>query len=160
MRKTYSAPTTPHQRLAADARTPDAVRAQLQEIYAALDPVALLRDIRGAQEGLAALADTQPIVNPVGYRNRLISFWQVYEPPGRTELCDRRIGQSRKRREVGAVPTRSSGQRQICENGLKSNLGGLAANCSPGCRWNILEPIRTSFFERFNVDLNPGAASK
>lgn len=35
-----------------------------------------------------------------------------------------------------------------------------AANCSPGCRWNILEPIRTSFFERFNVGLNPGAASK
>lgn len=66
VRKTYSAPTTPHQRLAADARTPDAVRAQLQEIYAALDPVALLRDIRGAQEGLAALADTQPIVNPAG----------------------------------------------------------------------------------------------
>ncbi|SDF32344.1 hypothetical protein SAMN05216337_105140 [Bradyrhizobium brasilense] len=50
-RKTYSAPTTPHQRLAADARTPDAVRAQLQEIYAALDPVALLRDIRGAPRG-------------------------------------------------------------------------------------------------------------
>ncbi|MEY9194777.1 MULTISPECIES: integrase [Bradyrhizobium] len=64
VRKTYSAPETPHQRLAADARTPDAVRHHLQEIYAALDPVALLRDIRDAQERLAALADTQPIAHP------------------------------------------------------------------------------------------------
>lgn len=64
VRKTYSAPATPHQRLAADARTPDAIRHHLQEIYAALDPVALLRDIRGAQERLAALADTQPIAHP------------------------------------------------------------------------------------------------
>lgn len=52
VRKTYSAPATPHQRLAADARTPDAVRHHLQEIYAALDPVALLRDIRDVQERL------------------------------------------------------------------------------------------------------------
>ncbi len=64
VRKTYSAPATPHQRLAADARTPEAVRAHLQEIYAALDPVALLHDIRAAQERLAALADVQPIVDP------------------------------------------------------------------------------------------------
>ncbi len=64
VRKTYSAPATPHQRLAADARTPDAVSHHLQEIYAALDPVALLRDIRDVQERLAALADTQPIGHP------------------------------------------------------------------------------------------------
>lgn len=61
VRKTYSAPATPHQRLAADARTPDAVRRHLQEIYTALDPVALLRDIRDVQERLAALAGIQPI---------------------------------------------------------------------------------------------------
>ena len=60
VRKTYSAPATPHQRLIADARTPDTVRARLQEIYAELDPVVLLRDIRAAQEALAALADTKP----------------------------------------------------------------------------------------------------
>lgn len=63
VRKTYSAPATPHQRLVADARTPDAVRHHLQDIYAALDPVALLRDIRGAQERLAALAETQPVAD-------------------------------------------------------------------------------------------------
>jgi len=46
--KTYSAPATPHQRLAADARTSDEVRACLQETFASLDPVALLRDISDA----------------------------------------------------------------------------------------------------------------
>ncbi|GEM_PF-4573977 len=46
--KSYSAPTTPHQRLTADPRTSDAVRARLQEICISLDPVALLRDIRAA----------------------------------------------------------------------------------------------------------------
>ena len=59
--KTYSSPMTPHQRLAADLRTPEEVRARLQEIYARLDPVVLLRDIRLTQERLAALADTQPV---------------------------------------------------------------------------------------------------
>lgn len=63
VRKTYSAPATPHRRCAADARTVDAVRAHLQEIYAALDPVASLRDIRAAQERIAAQADTQPVAH-------------------------------------------------------------------------------------------------
>lgn len=59
VRKSYSAPTTPHQRLAADPRTSDAVRARLQEICISLDPVALLRDIRAAQQRLADLADVK-----------------------------------------------------------------------------------------------------
>lgn len=58
--KTYSAPATPHQRLVAEARTPDAIRASVNEIYARLDPVALLRDIRAAQEKLASLTAAGP----------------------------------------------------------------------------------------------------
>ncbi len=57
---------TPHQRLVADARTSDAVRCRLQEIYAGLDPVLLLRDIRALQERLAALADTPPAMRSDG----------------------------------------------------------------------------------------------
>ena len=60
VRKSYSVPVTPHQRLATDRRTPDAVRDRLQEICANLDPVALLRDIRAAQQRLADLADVKP----------------------------------------------------------------------------------------------------
>lgn len=62
--KTYSAPATPHQRLVAEARTPDAVRARVNEIYAGLDPVALLRDIRAVQEQLANLTDAAPASHP------------------------------------------------------------------------------------------------
>ncbi|MGZ2442146.1 ISNCY family transposase [Sinorhizobium medicae] len=61
VRKTYSPPATPHQRLIADARTSDAVRSRLQEIYAGL-----LRDIRALQERLAALADTPPAMRTDG----------------------------------------------------------------------------------------------
>ena len=61
VRKTYSAPMTPHQRLIAEVLTPVEVRVRLQQIYAGLDPVALLRDIRATQERLAALADVQPV---------------------------------------------------------------------------------------------------
>jgi hypothetical protein len=63
VRKTYSAPATPHQRLAADVRTSDEVRARLQEIYAGLDPVVLLRDIRATQQRLTARADTAPAMH-------------------------------------------------------------------------------------------------
>ena len=62
VRKTYSAPMTPHQRLTADMRTPDEVRNRLQQSYAVLDPVVLLRDIRATQERLAALADAPAAV--------------------------------------------------------------------------------------------------
>jgi hypothetical protein len=57
VRKSYSAPTTSHQRLAADPRTSDAVRTRLHEICISLDQVESLRDIRSAQQRLADLAD-------------------------------------------------------------------------------------------------------
>ncbi|MBB4398512.1 hypothetical protein GGD62_007657 [Bradyrhizobium sp. ERR14] len=44
--KRTAPPATPHQRLVAEARTPDAVRASVHEISAGLDPIALLHDIR------------------------------------------------------------------------------------------------------------------
>ncbi len=64
VRKSYSAPATPHQRLIADARAPDAMRARVNEIYTSLDPVALLRDIRAIQERLARLTDAAPTSDP------------------------------------------------------------------------------------------------
>ena len=55
--KRYHAPATPCQRLLDDPRTTDTTRARLREIFARLDPVLLLRDIRTAQQRLVALAD-------------------------------------------------------------------------------------------------------
>jgi hypothetical protein len=64
VRKNYSAPATPHQRLMSDARVSDAIRARVNEISVKLDPVILLRDIRAMQERLATLADAPPSGSP------------------------------------------------------------------------------------------------
>jgi hypothetical protein len=61
IRKRYHAPLTPHQRLAADPRTPQAVKDALDLQHATLDPVRLLRDIRVAQQALIEIADTAPV---------------------------------------------------------------------------------------------------
>lgn len=57
VRKHYDAPTTPHQRLLADARLPEPARERLQAMYRSLDPIALLREIRACQSRLVELAD-------------------------------------------------------------------------------------------------------
>ena len=64
VRKNYSAPATPYQRLISDARVSDAIRARVNEMSARLDPVILLRDIRAMQERLATLADAPPSGSP------------------------------------------------------------------------------------------------
>jgi hypothetical protein len=56
--KRYHRPATPYQRLLADPRTLDETRCRLKALYATLDPVRLLRDIRLAQEMLVEIADT------------------------------------------------------------------------------------------------------
>lgn len=60
IRKRYHPPLTPHQRLLADPRTPQALKDTLDEQYALLDPVSLLRDIRAAQQALVEIADMTP----------------------------------------------------------------------------------------------------
>ena len=55
--KRYHLPATPYQRLLDDPRTTDTTRARLREIFAGLDPVRLLRDIRAAQQRLVVFAD-------------------------------------------------------------------------------------------------------
>lgn len=57
VRKRYHAPATPYQRLLADMRTPDAVRRNVEAVYATLDPVRLLSVIRQAQARLVEIAD-------------------------------------------------------------------------------------------------------
>lgn len=61
VRKRYHAPATPYQRLLADPRTSDTARRDMEAVYATLDPVQLLSDIRLAQARLVEIAD-QPVV--------------------------------------------------------------------------------------------------
>lgn len=56
VKKLYSSPATPHQRLLSDARTAVEVRDRLVRMSEQLDPVTLLRDIRAGQQRLADIA--------------------------------------------------------------------------------------------------------
>jgi hypothetical protein len=57
VKKRYHAPATPHQRLLCDPRTSKDVRERVNAIYATLDPVRLLSEIRAAQQQLVEIAD-------------------------------------------------------------------------------------------------------
>jgi hypothetical protein len=57
VRKTYHPPATPYQRLLAETRTSEDTRRRVNAMFAELDPVRLLREIRMAQQKLVAIAD-------------------------------------------------------------------------------------------------------
>lgn len=60
VRKRYHPPLTPHQRLVADPRVPQAQKDALDARHAELDPVRLLSEIRAAQQALVEIADKAP----------------------------------------------------------------------------------------------------
>jgi len=64
--KRYHAPATPYHRLLEDPRTSEEARNRLRALYADLDPVRLLHDIRAAQQRLVELADNLPVEAPDG----------------------------------------------------------------------------------------------
>src|ERR1700712_2907688 len=55
--KRYHPPATPYQRLLADPRMSETIRARLSALQATLDPVRLLSEIRAAQKQLVEIAD-------------------------------------------------------------------------------------------------------
>jgi len=57
VKKRYHAPATPHQRLVSDPRTTEDTRCRVEAIYATLDPVRLLSEIRATQQKLVEIAD-------------------------------------------------------------------------------------------------------
>ena len=57
VKKRYYPPATPCQRLLADPRTSEEVRGRVVAVFATLDPVRLLQQMRAAQQELADLAD-------------------------------------------------------------------------------------------------------
>jgi len=65
VRKRYHKPTTPHQRLLDDPRTSADVRLRVGSVYATLDPVRLLHNIRVSQQKLVEIADT-PVATEAG----------------------------------------------------------------------------------------------
>jgi hypothetical protein len=62
VRKRYHKPATPYQRLLDDPRTSEEARRRVTALYATLDPVQLLNDIRASQQHLVDLAN-----HPLGH---------------------------------------------------------------------------------------------
>jgi hypothetical protein len=65
VRKRYHKPATPYQRLLNDPRSSPEVRSRISSVYATLDPVGLLQDIRARQQKLVQIADT-PVTTKAG----------------------------------------------------------------------------------------------
>jgi hypothetical protein len=65
VRKYYHPPATPYQRLLADPRVTDEIHHRAEALYATLDPVRLLQEIRSNQRRLAELADNLPAAESV-----------------------------------------------------------------------------------------------
>ena len=85
--KRYHAPATPYQRLLAHARTSEEARRQVTAMFASLDPVRLLQEIRAAQQQLVEVAD-RPVTGesaaPTGpsleqFLSGLRTAWQAGE---------------------------------------------------------------------------------
>jgi hypothetical protein len=72
--KKYHPPATPYEQLLADERVDSGVKQRLREQFASLDPLALLSQLRQAQEEIARLetgADTEPVQR---FWNSITSF--------------------------------------------------------------------------------------
>jgi Integrase core domain len=77
--KRYYPPATPYARLMDSLHVSDAIKTKLKRECDTLDPVALLRDIRAAQQELhemvaRATAETKPVVTPVDIKTFLSSL--------------------------------------------------------------------------------------
>jgi hypothetical protein len=72
--KRYHPPATPHQRLLADPRTPETVRSQLAQVYARLDPIRLLQEMRLAQQRLVDTAEGSCAADPATINPLLEQF--------------------------------------------------------------------------------------
>ena len=105
VRKRYHAPLTPHQRLLADPRVPQALKDALDAQHAELDPVRLLGEIRAARAGRwwrSRTSGPRPAPNPPSRTSSPACAW-----PGGRARSARRRGRRRPSRAIGRFPTRS-----------------------------------------------------
>jgi len=86
VKKRYHPAATPFQRLLTDGRVVPETKEQVRAIHATLDPVALLREMRGAQQRLVEIADstlpddTKPTVPALEqFLSRLRTAWKEGE---------------------------------------------------------------------------------
>ena len=134
VRKRYHRPATPCQRLLADPRTPEPVRAA--QTYARLDPVRLLSKMRMAQQRLVDIADRSGTPSVVAADPSLDRFLSGLRTAWRVKPAQPRKPSRSKNGAVGdRIPSPSSPKN--CKRGLTKSPGGRAANCWSVCRRNV-----------------------
>ena len=149
--KRYHPPATPYQRLLADPRTSETIRAHLSALQATLDPVRLLSEIRVAQKQLVEIADrpatgeaalvSEPTltqfleglrtswqegeVRPTSKRKEKVSkYWRRCPDPFLTVTAQMR---------EGSTPNRGE-RRENCWNGFRRSSQMLTRiNCCERC---------------------------
>lgn len=108
-------------------------RARVNEIYAGLDPVALLRDIRAVQEQLANLTDAAPASHPTAMSpiEQFLSSLQIAWKDGAGRPNDRPIAKSKRERRRPDPLVKAT---YSYANGSRPSRGGPAANSCPSFR--------------------------
>ena len=98
VRKRYHLPATPYQRLLADPRVTDEIRRGAGDVYATLDPVLLLQEIRSVSAGWRNWRTRySPRSPPRRTRRPSISFSLDCARHGKRAMCGQRANRNRKR---------------------------------------------------------------
>ena len=116
--KTYHRPLTPYERVVRSSQVPPSGKLQLQAIFAKLDPIALLQNIRRVQEELAA-GNTAELGRLRSALRRSLSFGS-YEPFGNWVRCGRRIESNPR---IAGVP--EPNHLRACGSASKNNSNSL-----------------------------------
>jgi hypothetical protein len=150
VRKRYHPPATPCQRLLADPRTSQEVRDRVTALYAALDPVRLLSDMRTAARRHSRLPLRVDVsLDPARLRSK--SSWPASALHGKTARCGRLRSPSRNKSAAVGDRTRWRRSLSSCTHGSLRSLGELAVSCLLDCRSNIRGPIAMDFWAPSNV---------
>lgn len=153
VRKRYHPPATPCDRLLADPRTSEVVRARVEALRADLDPVRLLADIRNAQRTLEAISDQIAASPPDASTERVpvADFLASCERHGRWAKSDRLRSRRRNPNVAAVVRTRWSPSPTNCTAGSRPTRRKRELNYSRACRHRIPIPIRTACSARSSV---------
>lgn len=162
VRKRYHPPATPCDRLLADPRTPEVVRARAEALRADLDPVRLLADIRHAQRALVAIAPqiaAFPSMAPVtgipvaDFLVGLRTAWQVGEV---RPTAQPKTKPKRGRRRPDPLVAVTGELRDWFEADPSQSGAELLADC----RRRTPKPTRMDCSARYSVVSESGAVKK
>jgi hypothetical protein len=113
--KRYHEPSTPYERALAHPMVAEAVKERLRAQYRTLDPVALLAEIRAAQEELGNRIDRPEASRGTGGKSDMVVHGSTAEPahsPEGSAMISRAANRVRRIGDPSAITRNGSGCRQ------------------------------------------------